>query len=119
MKDSIRQELGEEAWGKLQDFCRETGSTIDSVLYTEPGRQAFMNYQAEKITPITVQNLLDICKEQVKAGNGERIVLISDDDEGNGFHTLFFGFLSDPGEIRAYQSQFHDRNDPDTVILLG
>ena len=48
MKDSIRQELGEEAWGKLQDFCRETGSTIDSVLYTEPGRQAFM------AAPVTV-----------------------------------------------------------------
>lgn len=119
MKDSIRQELGEETWGKLQDFCRETGSTIDSVLYTETGRQAFLSYQAAKISPVTVRQLLDICKEQVKAGNGDKVVLISCDDEGNGFHTLFFGFQSDPAEIRACQDLFHDRNDPATVVLLG
>ena len=119
MKDSIRQELGEEAWGKLQDFCRETGSTIDSVLYTETGRQAFLSYQAAKISPVTVKQLLEICKEQIEAGNGDKVVLISDDDEGNGFHTLFYGFLSDPEKIRVYQGQFHDGNDPDDVVILG
>ena len=68
---------------------------------------------------ITVKQLLEICKEQIEGGNGDKTVLISDDDEGNGFHTLFYGFLSDPEKIRVYQGQFHDGNDPDDVVILG
>ena len=40
---------------------------------------------------LTINDLYKLCKNQIKKGNGEKKILISDDDEGNGFHELFFG----------------------------
>ncbi len=68
---------------------------------------------------ITVNKLLKLCKEQVKKGNGDKIVLLSDDDEGNGFHTLYCGFTDDEKDIEEYSDSFHDGNDPSEVIILG
>ena len=41
---------------------------------------------------LTVKQLKTFCNEQIKKGNGNKHVLISCDDEGNGFHTLFYAF---------------------------
>ena len=41
---------------------------------------------------LTVTELEKFCKEQIKKGNGDKHILISSDDEGNGFHTLFYAF---------------------------
>ena len=41
---------------------------------------------------ITVRQLYEECARQIKAGNGERHIMISGDDEGNSYHELFFGF---------------------------
>lgn len=41
---------------------------------------------------ITIKQLFELCKEQVAMGNGSKKILISNDDEGNGYHELFFGF---------------------------
>lgn len=122
--ERIHRELGDEKWQQICGYCEKTGHRLDTVLYTEPGWNAFeaylQNEDASKgAVPVTVKQLLDICKEQIEAGNGDKTVLISDDDEGNGFHTLFYGFLSDPEKIRVYQGQFHDGNDPDDVVILG
>jgi hypothetical protein len=43
--------------------------------------------------PITVNELLDACKKQVSAGNGEKVIMISNDDEGNGYHYLWYEFI--------------------------
>ena len=40
---------------------------------------------------LTVEDLFLICKEQIKNGNGDKKIMISDDDEGNGYHYLFYG----------------------------
>ena len=40
---------------------------------------------------LTVNQLLKECLEQISKGNGEKRVFISTDDEGNGFHNLFYG----------------------------
>ena len=69
--------------------------------------------------PITVKTLLKLCQEQVKLGNGDKTILISDDDEGNGFHTLFLGITSDRQSIETFKDLFHDRNNPNDVVLLG
>lgn len=68
---------------------------------------------------ITVKELLKMCQEELRNGNGDKHVLISRDDEGNGFHTLFYGFSSDPKTIKMYADDFHDKNNPDEVVLLG
>ena len=68
---------------------------------------------------VTVNMLLKYCKEQVKKGNGDKVVLISSDDEGNGFHTLFYEFTDDKESLEALSELFHDGNNPDEVVILG
>lgn len=41
---------------------------------------------------ITVDMLQRMCKEMSKIGLGDKKILISNDDEGNGYHELFFAF---------------------------
>lgn len=41
---------------------------------------------------ITINQLLAECQKQVENGNGDKHILISQDDEGNGYHECFFGF---------------------------
>lgn len=68
---------------------------------------------------ITVKELLNECKKQIKNGNGDKHILISSDDEGNGFHTLFYGFTDNPEDIRAYEDVFYDNSNPEEIVLLG
>lgn len=70
---------------------------------------------------ITVKELLKLCQEQVSLGNGDKHIQISEDDEGNGYHGLFFGFTSEKEEIQELQAMglFHDNIDPDKVVILG
>lgn len=70
---------------------------------------------------ITVKQLLKFCDEQVKKGNGDKEILISNDDEGNGYHTLFYGFTDDKKEIESIAEFccFHDDNDLDNIVILG
>lgn len=70
---------------------------------------------------MTVKILSEFCKEQLKKGNGDKVVLISGDDEGNYYHTLYFQFCDDKEQIKqaAQYGMFHDDNNPDDVVLLG
>ncbi len=70
---------------------------------------------------ITVRTLTQLVLAQMKKGNGDKIVLISCDDEGNGFHTLFYGFTDKISDIKDYKEYglFHDDNDAKDVVLLG
>lgn len=43
-------------------------------------------------TALTVAALKKMCDYQIKQGNGNKKILISNDDEGNGFHELFYAF---------------------------
>lgn len=70
---------------------------------------------------ITVKELRVICDNLVKTGHGDKEVLISQDDEGNGFHTLWGEVYCDVEDVRqiAEYTYFHDRNDPATVVLFS
>ena len=68
---------------------------------------------------ITVKELKDLCEYMVLSGYGDKTILISCDDEGNGFHTLFFGFMTNENDINDYRYLFHDNNNPKDVVLLG
>lgn len=41
---------------------------------------------------LTVAALKKMCDYQIKQGNGNKKILISNDDEGNGSHELFYAF---------------------------
>lgn len=68
---------------------------------------------------MTVNDLEKACKEQIKKGNGDKIILLSDDDEGNGFHTLFYLFTDSKESINTLIKYQHDNFKADDVIILG
>lgn len=68
---------------------------------------------------LTVKELYEACKEQIEKGNGCKTVLISGDDEGNNYHTLFQLFTDDRNEIEFVSELFQDNNNPGDVVLLG
>ena len=68
---------------------------------------------------ITVKELLSACRRQVDKGNGDKVVLITSDDEANAYHTLFCLFTDDKEEIESAATLFRDSNDPNDVVLLG
>ena len=47
---------------------------------------------ANKIKAITVEELHTACGMAMRKGLGKRRIMITNDDEGNGFHELFFTF---------------------------
>lgn len=69
---------------------------------------------------LTVKNLYDACAKQIDKGNGEKIVLVTDDEEANGYHALFYEFIDDPEEIKMVYSydMFRD-GKPENVLLIG
>ncbi len=67
--------------------------------------------------PITVKILKDLCQEQIKKGNGEKVIMISEDEEGNGYHYLWYQFSS---VCEAGADWCIDENiakEEDTIIL--
>ena len=70
---------------------------------------------------MTVKKLLEECEKQIKKGNGDKVVVVTDDDEVNGYHTLYFGFCDDAEELHeiADADMLHDSNNPDEIVALG
>lgn len=67
---------------------------------------------------ITVKELLELCKQAVKEGHGAKHIVISDDNEGNGYHGLFYGFtpLTEGEDELIYDSKTSSLCD---TIILG
>ena len=66
---------------------------------------------------MTVKALMEFCKKEIEAGNGDKIIVISDDNEGNGYHGLFYAFTpADDFVDYIYDSQ---SRDPNKIIVLG
>ena len=67
---------------------------------------------------IKVKELYELCKAQIEKGNGEKYIVVADDNEGNGYHGMFFGF-SENMKVKEYlinDSQFYNSNE---IIVLG
>lgn len=72
--------------------------------------------------PTTVKQLLELCREQVKMGNGDKTVLITCDDEGNGVHVLYYDFTTDTEDIKSYLEDgdaYVSDMDPKKCVILG
>lgn len=79
--------------------------------------------------PITVKELYNACKDQIKKGNGDKVIMISDDDEGNGYHYMWYSFttmeeMEEQEEIggQVYSFEFTECDEniapkKDTIIL--
>lgn len=70
---------------------------------------------------MTVKELYEDLRQEILAGNADKTILISSDDEGNSYHTLWYTIQSDVDEIRKVKELvgFHDNNNPEEVVLLG
>jgi hypothetical protein len=66
---------------------------------------------------ITVKELLELCEQAIKDGHGDKYIVVADDNEGNGYHGLYYGF----GEIDENFDDIYDskHNSPDDTITLG
>ena len=72
---------------------------------------------------MTVKELMEHCKHQIEVGNGNKNIVISDDEEGNGYHSLFYPFFTDPAMVRDVieetGSMYQIIEDIDDIIILG
>lgn len=41
---------------------------------------------------LTINDLMKECIKQINKGNGNKVIMISNDDEGNGYHYLWYTF---------------------------
>lgn len=70
--------------------------------------------------PFTVKELEYLCKKEILAGNGNKEVYLSNDDEGNGYHGLYFGFEGNPDVIKSIAIYgVADFEDLDNTVILG
>lgn len=72
--------------------------------------------------PLTIKELYELCKMQIAKGNGDKSIMISQDDEGNGYHYLWFGFTT--SEEMQEDDMFtmsveEDVSPMDETIVLG
>ena len=74
---------------------------------------------------LTVKELAILLAKELKKGNGDKYVVISNDNEGNGFHGLFYGFTPFDNMEDADREYYSDiicdsaENDLDNLIILG
>ena len=73
---------------------------------------------------LTVLNLFKLLEEEVRNGNGNKVIVVADDNEGNAFHGLFYGITSELNDIKEniensngiYDSQERDLKK---IVILG
>ena len=67
--------------------------------------------------PMTVKQLLKFCQEEIDAGHGDCSILLSDDDEGNGFHYCWYSVSM----VDEYTEEYVDEeiNPKSKTIILG
>lgn len=79
--------------------------------------------------PLTVKELKKECEKQILFGNGDRVIMISQDDEGNDYHYLWYSFITPEeyekpvtlhGETFEIEFNYHNEDvakKEDTIIL--
>lgn len=71
--------------------------------------------------PLTVKELLKLCQEEIKKGHGDCSIMLSDDDEGNGYHYCWYNFQM-AEELFGDEEEFYLDKDiapKEKTIILG
>ena len=71
---------------------------------------------------IKLKDLYAACKKQMEMGNGEKFLVVSNDNEGNGFHGMFFTVsVIRKKDRRYYESLIMDscETNADNILLVG
>lgn len=69
--------------------------------------------------PLTINDLKRECEKQIKLGNGNKVIMLSDDDEGNGFHYCWYTFCKADETILTDEYMIDEKiaKMEDTMIL--
>lgn len=67
---------------------------------------------------ITVKDLYEACAREIKKGNGNKALVVASDNEGNGYHGMFFT-ISPCDE--SYRNLIWDscEEDPKNLMVVG
>lgn len=67
---------------------------------------------------MTVNDLFELCKEAIREGHGNKNIVLSNDNESNGYHGMFYGFteVTEDFEDEIYDSVTTSASD---TIILG
>lgn len=74
---------------------------------------------------MTIKELKRCIDKQIEQGNGEKHILLSNDDEGNGYHAMYFAFtpIEDLLEYSDWENGYvrdaipNDMNIKDFIVL--
>lgn len=71
---------------------------------------------------LTINDLYKLITKEMAKGNGNKKIVISDDNEGNGYHGLFYGFTTDEKTIKdlsLFCSVCDTEQDLSKIVILG
>jgi hypothetical protein len=73
---------------------------------------------------MTVKELYLELAEEMKKGNGDKCLVVADDNEGNSYHGMFYGVTSDPKMVRENiecSNGLYDCRETnyDNIVILG
>lgn len=75
---------------------------------------------------ITVEKLASLLMQEIAKGNGKKRVMLSNDDEGNGYHEMFFGVTDIDGDMASmFEAMSHmlpygvNAEDVSDYVILG
>lgn len=70
---------------------------------------------------VTIERLVELLNKEVKNGNGKKKILLSNDDEGNGFHQMFYEITHIDEESKGYYSDVYIGKDDSITnyVILG
>lgn len=73
---------------------------------------------------LTVLDLFKLLEKEVRNGNGNKSIVVADDNEGNAYHGLFYGITSEPDDIKEsieYSNGIYDSQEKDLnkIVILG
>lgn len=72
----------------------------------------------KKITQITVLQMYKYLETAIAEGNGDKYLVVSDDNEGNGFHGCFYGITPMDSESMDLVSD-SQVNDSNKLMIIG
>jgi len=71
---------------------------------------------------IKLKDLYQACKEQMEKGNGDKSLVVAADNEGNGYHGMFYTLtVITPDNIDGFSDLIGDNAEPDllNIIVVG
>lgn len=71
---------------------------------------------------IKLKDLYEESKKLMEAGHGEKSLVLSDDNEGNGYHGMFYTLtVITPENADDFIGMIGDNNEPDihNIIVVG